>query len=130
MKYLLTILILLCAVPAGADFFHPTLTWTNNATDAEGLIVSRVTEKRTSEMSGYEFLTLLPANATTYVDLTAKRGVWHCYRVEPYNQNGKGAGADFCTMTRNLSQLVSRCGLTTVQGVEVQRSMMDQREGY
>jgi hypothetical protein len=59
------------------------LTWTDNAGNETAMVV-----ERQRNPVKWDVLTVLPANATQYLDVTVNPGRRACYRVRASNQAG------------------------------------------
>jgi hypothetical protein len=85
MRYVLAVLLVLCAVPAFAA--TSTLTWTETITNEAGFHVHRAPVACTPIPAEASFTKIgeVGANVKTYVDNTAVVGTKYCYRVRAWN---------------------------------------------
>ncbi|HLD36702.1 MAG TPA: fibronectin type III domain-containing protein, partial [Planctomycetota bacterium] len=71
------------------------LTWDNNATNADGIII----EGKVNCFSDFVQLAKVGANTTTYSDKRALAGITHFYRVKAYNETGDSAYSNIASAT-------------------------------
>jgi hypothetical protein len=64
-----------------------TLSWNDNSSNEGNFEI----ERKTGTSGTYTRVTLVGANATSYVDTTVTRGVTYCYRVRAVNTAGASA---------------------------------------
>lgn len=81
MKKLLTLIFLLYASTLHAASY--SLTWTDNSSNEEGFKV----ERRLGDTGAWAEVGQVPANATTFSDVTVDNQRY-CYQVKAFNQAG------------------------------------------
>jgi Chitobiase/beta-hexosaminidase C-terminal domain len=67
-----------------------TLSWNDNSNNESNFEI----ERKTGTSGTYARVTLVGANANSYVDTTVTRGVTYCYRVRAVNSTGASAYAN------------------------------------
>jgi hypothetical protein len=85
MRYLLSILLVLCAVPAFAA--TATLTWTDPSTNEAGFHVHRAPKACSPAPLDTDYTKIgeVGANVKTYIDNSPVLGTKYCYRVRAWN---------------------------------------------
>lgn len=107
-QVILLLFALLLAFPASARAAQLVLSWTDNASDEDGLLV----ERRESATPTFTQVAFLGPNAAGYMDDTVRPGQSYCYRVRAVNTAGASAyTSDVCGTATGTAPLPLSVGL-------------------